>query len=693
MGESPPDRCGYEWPTDCERSDIQLEDAYLPSCCVRETAAKDSDRCIWHANSEEVGNKTVETLTEVRTPKEIRERNRPINELLDGAILQGCDLDDFQLNKISLRGADLTSTELGNSDLKKSDLSDANLSHISLVEANLTNTRLLRVELVDANLKQADLSNANIKKSNLKNADLRRAVLKSTILWRSDLNNVNLKRSDLTDAELWESDLTDAYLSRAEMANTALRQADLTNAYLPHANLTDAGLSDAILTDAVLQNVDLTNAILLNADLTDADLPGANLSNSNLERANLTNTYLWKAELTDAYLRNANLTKTILKSADLTGVYLGEANIINTNFRNANLTNAVLQDANLINIVLEEANLTDANFMNVDVTGYLERANLTRTNLLKTDLRNTKFYGAITTDTQINNETKFGSHYTSGSNIEKATWSLSRIEELSRQNALPDQIRKAFIKRKDRRRNHYWHHSKVPGWLDMYVRRLKISVSGFLFYVKSTLKRWTNAADPPVILFINWLRAQIHGTNPEIYSNTSNDISVDQPTQASNEYTNAEPETIDANTDDTGSDDTESDLTNWKRYINTAKWGWLAVTGAIMRYGESARRVVTLSLLTILAFGMAYPFVGGIEDDGIVYTIQFTSDPSLAGLAAAGEALLRNLYFSTITFTTIGYANVAPAGPWSRLFVGIESFLGALLMALLVFVLGRRSTR
>jgi len=57
------------------------------------------------------------------------------------------------------------------------------------------------------------------------------------------------------------------------------------------------------------------------------------------------------------------------------------------------------------------------------------------------------------------------------------------------------------------------------------------------------------------------------------------------------------------------------------------------------------------------------------------------------------EAIARGLYFSIITFTTIGYANVAPHGPLSRILVGIESLVGAILIALFVYVLGRRVAR
>jgi len=58
-------------------------------------------------------------------------------------------------------------------------------------------------------------------------------------------------------------------------------------------------------------------------------------------------------------------------------------------------------------------------------------------------------------------------------------------------------------------------------------------------------------------------------------------------------------------------------------------------------------------------------------------------------LAGRAGTLRCGLSVSTITFTTIGYANVTPLHAGLRLLVGIESFLDAALMALLVAVLAR----
>lgn len=57
------------------------------------------------------------------------------------------------------------------------------------------------------------------------------------------------------------------------------------------------------------------------------------------------------------------------------------------------------------------------------------------------------------------------------------------------------------------------------------------------------------------------------------------------------------------------------------------------------------------------------------------------------------RTLARSLYFSTITFSTLGYANLAPAGGMARAIATAESFIGALSMAYLVSVLSRRAIR
>ncbi|WP_248908843.1 ion channel [Halocatena marina] len=55
--------------------------------------------------------------------------------------------------------------------------------------------------------------------------------------------------------------------------------------------------------------------------------------------------------------------------------------------------------------------------------------------------------------------------------------------------------------------------------------------------------------------------------------------------------------------------------------------------------------------------------------------------------------MLLNVYFSVTTFSTIMDVDLAPAGPGARVLVAGESIAGALLVALLVFVLGWQIAR
>jgi hypothetical protein len=110
----------------------------------------------------------------------------------------------------------------------------------------------------------------------------------------------------------------------------------------------------------------------------------------------------------------------------------------------------------------------------------------------------------------------------------------------------------------------------------------------------------------------------------------------------------------------------------------------------VMRYGESPARIIATSLLVMGLFGLLFPFTGGIQEleggQPLTYSIE---NPAEAPSWWIGRVLLKSFYFSIITFTTLGYGDIQPLGPWARFLAGTEALLGALLSALLVFVLAR----
>jgi hypothetical protein len=123
---------------------------------------------------------------------------------------------------------------------------------------------------------------------------------------------------------------------------------------------------------------------------------------------------------------------------------------------------------------------------------------------------------------------------------------------------------------------------------------------------------------------------------------------------------------------------------NPRRHVKTLMW-------ALTNHGESVRRLLGWWAAVIIGAGLLFPFVGGIKDsNGGTYAINSLSE---LGTWAGWNDLLLNIYFSIITFSTIGYGDLSPAAPGSRVLVAFESITGALLLALLIFVLGRRVAR
>jgi len=103
-------------------------------------------------------------------------------------------------------------------------------------------------------------------------------------------------------------------------------------------------------------------------------------------------------------------------------------------------------------------------------------------------------------------------------------------------------------------------------------------------------------------------------------------------------------------------------------------------------YGEDPSRVVIFSLLTIFSFAFLY-FFFGITDGStsIGFSLAYSRLENL-------NNLFNSLYFSVVTFTTLGYGDLAPAG-WTRVFAAVEAFIGSFTLALFVVVFVKKMTR
>jgi hypothetical protein len=107
-------------------------------------------------------------------------------------------------------------------------------------------------------------------------------------------------------------------------------------------------------------------------------------------------------------------------------------------------------------------------------------------------------------------------------------------------------------------------------------------------------------------------------------------------------------------------------------------------------YGERLWRVVYVSGAAVALWGVFYTLIGeGTRGQSELTTTGLKGTAQLASVDGL-EVLGKNIYFSLVTFTTLGYGDIQPIGATASMLAGLEAFFGAMLVALVVFVLGRR---
>jgi hypothetical protein len=118
---------------------------------------------------------------------------------------------------------------------------------------------------------------------------------------------------------------------------------------------------------------------------------------------------------------------------------------------------------------------------------------------------------------------------------------------------------------------------------------------------------------------------------------------------------------------------TRSALFPFRKYgmpwiIGVLTWCRSVLLRIVTGYGEKPLRVVANAVCAILGYAAIYYLLGAIAD----------------------KTFLGSLYFSMVTFTTLGYGDIVPHGSM-RLIAASEALVGIFLSGLFIFCLGRRS--
>ena len=134
----------------------------------------------------------------------------------------------------------------------------------------------------------------------------------------------------------------------------------------------------------------------------------------------------------------------------------------------------------------------------------------------------------------------------------------------------------------------------------------------------------------------------------------------------------------------------------WLFSKKAIEWFNLSVSDFIYQYGENPWRVIRFASVIILLFAIILDFSGIIISDRTNLIIEFIKESqgdehTLKYLGPILGSFLNCLYFSVVTFTTLGYGDFQPAVGLSRFFVSLESIIGAITMALFVYTFARRT--
>lgn len=309
-----------------------------------------------------------------------------------------------------------------------------------------------------------------------------------------------------------------------------------------------------------------------------------------------------------------------------------------SDFRGIDLEAARLCDATLPDANLGETDLTDADLRDADLRrANLERATLSRATLFGADVRGARLYGAIVGDAGIDEETTFG---------DRCPYDPAYEGDVG-PGETPDDLP-----------------GDSPG---------------------ATTEDTTDDTDAG-----GDTRNETAGDTDDVAdSGPSSNGDEGRLRKAAGAYRlvgelardNALPGLV------THSFVRRQDVHRRRVYESGAYGRWLGkwVSRLVVLYGESWRRLVATGALVVFGFALLYPVGGWLEPTGgprLTYG-RIAADP-----LAFGEGL----YFSAVTFVTLGIGDLHPVG-LGRMLAAIEALVGATLLVLLVYVFARRGTR
>lgn len=507
--------------------------------------------------------------------------------------------------------------------------------------------------------------------------DTDRCILHTHVSETNYKKNQNLQNFITTSEEYIESidnkliidgacllgiDIGDNFLS-----NASLRDADMRNTDLVGEDLSGANLAGADFTDADLMRADLREAELANATLSHAALFHAKLNHANLNHATITDALLEGADLTDSTLREADLSDSIIDVADLSGSHLYEANLSGVELNGTTLTGVNLMKAKLDGAEAEDADFSESKLIETDLSeSIISKSKFTGANLKDANLSFSEAEKADFSDANLR-ETKLISADCEGAVFERALLIRALLEDV---NLTKANLTDAFL-----------FGAKIDGaQIDSRTRLCEDGTIGEI----GTDNYCRYDADSK------------HVDAIESVHETANELARKEELADTIRFRRARSvyRRLEDLARQNGFPDVKSEMFVRRQ---EARRKLLYLTGSrrkkifaeiqkqIFLYGESFTRIGLVFIFSILFFWVIY------TTSGVVKTSE--GNTVYIGLIADNPTLIFDTLAQSIRGFFAGTQQLQPIGSVGGWIIAIQSTIGPILTALVIFVLGRRAAR
>lgn len=414
---------------------------------------------------------------------------------------------------------------------------------------------------------------------------------------------------------------------------------------LEAAAASEAYLGEALLAVAELAGVKGRQALLPHANLGRANLQGADFSLlANLQAAHLSKADLQDADLRASDLQGADLSQANLHSAKLAGAWLRGADLSEADLQRATLCGANLEGATLEWAALANADLTGATITPCQETDSDSSYIITRI----ADLRNADLRGALLAAATIAPEADL----TGVSIAFPITWRW-----------LPWQKR-GWIGLAGVRR---WWRLRNMRWGEYHIRDERCAHSD---------QEWEK---------VKKLHSLSDGKRPTfadceaVYRQLKLNYQESGDYQTAGEFFVREMECKRAQMVKDGEP--------------LVKRFWPALMYFLCAYGERPKWIAAWAAFFLVLFAFVHGFCGLNDGSGEPDVHLGWHWWGWEGLGAGLRQVCTALYFSVVTFTSLGYGDLQPATTTGRAFACVEAALGIVIMSLFLICVVRKYSR